>query len=169
MRASIFAPTVAARKLAKGSPLDPTHLLTDTDLTPSDLPSAKAMYRNDEVADFLKCSRRHVDLLAALNPRPNIFLAYDEDRDLEPLRVACRMLIEAGWTAASHRLRAYVLCGYPGDTQAAAEGRMRTAVAAGVTPMAMVYRGKDGVEAEGWHAWARQWIRPACMHKREGR
>ena len=79
------------------------------------------------------------------------------------------MLAEAGWTAASHRLRAYVLCGYNGDTQAAAEGRMLTVIAAGATPMAMVYRGPDGQEQEGWHAWARQWIRPACMHRKPER
>lgn len=107
----------------------------------------------------------HVDLLAKLKPRPAIWLAYDEAADLDPFREACRMLLDAGWTAESHRLRAYVLCGYPGDTQAAAEGRLRTAIAAGATPMAMVYRGKDGVEAEGWHGWARRWIRPACIHK----
>lgn len=106
----------------------------------------------------------HVDLLAGLRPRPAIWLAYDEERDLDPLREACRMLLASGWTAESHRLRAYVLCGYSGDTHAAAEGRMRTVIAAGATPMAMVYRGKDGVEADGWHAWARQWIRPACIH-----
>jgi len=106
----------------------------------------------------------HVNLLAGLKPRPAIWLAYDEGADLDPFREACRMLLDAGWTAESHRLRCYVLCGYPGDTQAAAEGRLRTAIAAGATPMAMVYRGKDGVEAAGWHAWARQWIRPACIH-----
>jgi hypothetical protein len=106
----------------------------------------------------------HVQLLCGLRPRPAVWLAYDEDRDLDPLREACRMLLAAGWTRESHRLRAYVLCGYPGDTQAAAESRMRTAIAAGATPMAMVYRGKDGVEAEGWHAWAHRWIRPARMY-----
>ena len=106
----------------------------------------------------------HVDLLCGLKPRPAIWLAYDEENDLDPLREACRMLLAAGWTAESHRLRAYVLCGYPGDTQTTAEIRLRTAVAAGCTPMAMVYRGDGGVEAYGWHDWARQWIRPACIH-----
>jgi hypothetical protein len=105
----------------------------------------------------------HVDLLAGLPRRPVIFLAYDEDRDLEPLCVACRMLIEAGWYR--QRLRSYVLCGYPRDTFADAEARMLRVRECGADPMAMVYRGKDGVEAEGWHAWARQWVRPACMHK----
>lgn len=111
----------------------------------------------------------HVDLLCELKPRPAIWLAYDEDRDLDPLREACRILSEAGWTAKSHRLRAYVLCGYHGDTKTGAEDRMRTVIAAGATPMAMVYRGKDGIEAEGWHEWARQWIRPACIHAKEAR
>jgi hypothetical protein len=106
----------------------------------------------------------HVDLLCGLRPRPTVWLAYDEDRDLEPLRAACRMLLEAGWTRESHRLRAYVLCGFQRDTPAAAEGRLRRVLSSGATPMAMVYRGKDGRERDGWHAWARQWIRPACVH-----
>ena len=77
------------------------------------------------------------------------------------------MLLAAGWTRESHRLRAYVLCGYPGDTFAAADARLRTALAAGCTPMAMVYRSKNGIEPPEWHAWARQWIRPACIHSVE--
>ena len=105
----------------------------------------------------------HVDLLAGLPRRPVIFLAYDEERDLDPLREACRLLIEAGWYR--QRLRSYVLCGYPRDTFADAEARMLRVRECGADPMAMVYRGKDGVEAEGWHAWARQWIRPGIMHK----
>lgn len=110
----------------------------------------------------------HVELLAGLRPRPTLWLAYDEERDLEPFRNACRMLLDAGWTTASHRLRCYVLCGYPGDTQAAAEARLQTALAAGATPMAMVYRGRDGSADPVWRAWARQWIRPAIIHARKG-
>lgn len=106
----------------------------------------------------------HVDLLTSLTPRPAVWLAYDEPRDLEPLREACRMLLAAGWTTASHRLRCYVLAGYPGDTQAAASERCRTAIAAGCTPMAMVYRGPDGRYPLGWHQWQRQWARPALIH-----
>jgi len=106
----------------------------------------------------------HVDLLCGLKPRPAIWLAYDEDRDLYPLRKACLMLLLAGWTKESHRLRAYVLCGYEGDTISEAERRCQMVIAVGCTPMAMVYRGKDGVEADGWHDWARQWIRPAIIH-----
>lgn len=110
----------------------------------------------------------HVDLLTQLRPRPVVWLAYDEERDLDPLFVACKMLNEAGWTPQGHMLRAYVLCGYRGDTMAGAERRMQTVLRAGATPMAMVYRGQDGREADGWHTWARQWIRPACIHARGG-
>ena len=106
----------------------------------------------------------HVDLLAGLKPRPAVWLAYDEPRDLEPLREACRMLLAAGWTRASHRLRCYVLAGYPGDTLAAASERCATAIAVGCTPMAMVYRGPDGRYPVGWRQWQRQWARPACIH-----
>lgn len=111
----------------------------------------------------------HVDLLSGLHPRPAVWLAYDEDRDLEPLQAACRMLLDAGWTRESHRLRCYVLAGYPGDTQAAASERCRTALAAGCTPMAMIYRGPEGEYPEGWGPWQRRWVRPACIHAADSR
>jgi len=106
----------------------------------------------------------HVNLLASLKPRPVIFLAYDEPRDLEPFRVACSLLGRAGWTAAGHLLRSYVLAGYRGDTQEAAESRCREVLAAGATPMAMVYRGPDGQYPDGWHQWQRRWAKPAIIH-----
>jgi hypothetical protein len=108
----------------------------------------------------------HVDLLCGLRPRPIVFLAYDEDRDLEPLVVAIRELRKAGWTAAGHRLRAYVLSGYPSDTQADAQRRCEMVRDLGCTPMAMVYRNQRGEEPPGWRAWARQWIRPAIIHSK---
>lgn len=107
----------------------------------------------------------HVDLLLSLHSRPVIFLAYDEECDLDPLRDACKMLIEAGWYR--QRLRSYVLCGFPGDNWDAAEKRMRRVKEFGADPMAMVYRGKDGKEPYGWHAWAQRWIRPARNHPAE--
>jgi hypothetical protein len=105
----------------------------------------------------------HVDLLCNLRPRPAVWLAYDEIGDLSPLRAACRMLLDAGWTRESHRLRCYVLAGWRGDTQEDAEVRCQSAVSAGCTPMAMVYRGPDGRYPEGWHAWQRRWARPAII------
>jgi hypothetical protein len=108
----------------------------------------------------------HVDLLCSLKPRPVVWFAYDEPRDCEPLHAACKMLGNAGWTLSSRKLRAYVLCNYPGDTMALAEARCREVLKLGATPMAMVYRGPDGRKANGWHKWARLWIRPAAIHHR---
>jgi len=107
----------------------------------------------------------HIDLLSGLRRRPVVFLAYDDNNDLEPFIAACRLLKHAGW----HRrvLRAYVLCGYPGDTQAAAESRCERVLSCGADPMAMVYRGQDGILPDGWRRWARSWIRPAAMHARQ--
>jgi hypothetical protein len=113
-----------------------------------------------------RITESHVHLLAQLRPRPVVFLAYDEDRDLDPLRLAVRNLLAAGWTARSHRLRCYVLAGYSGDTQEAAEARCQTVLGLGVTPMAMVYRGPDGVYPDGWARWQRRWARPAIIHAR---
>jgi len=47
-----------------------------------------------------------VDLLASLRPRPTMFFAYDPGDDFETLRSAAGRLLEAGLTAASHRMRA---------------------------------------------------------------
>jgi hypothetical protein len=107
----------------------------------------------------------HVDLLCGLKPRPSIWLAYDEDRDLEPLRVACSMLRAAGWRR--QLLRAYVLCGYSGDTFDQAEARLLRVIDCGADPMAMVYRGKDGSAPREWMDWNSQWIRPAIMHAKK--
>jgi hypothetical protein len=63
----------------------------------------------------------NVGLLAGLRPRPTCFFAYDPGDEFETLADAARRMIEAGFTAASHRLRCYVLVGYPKDTFAAAE------------------------------------------------
>ena len=54
----------------------------------------------------------HVDLLADLKPA-QMFFALDTPDDEEPLRAASRKLLAAGFTAASHRLRCYVLIGHP--------------------------------------------------------
>jgi hypothetical protein len=106
----------------------------------------------------------HVDLLREVKPK-QMFFAYDDPFDLEPLRQAGKMLLDAGFTTASHALRAYVLCGYTGDTIDAAGVRMAETLDAGFTPMAMVYRGKDGKRGREWIPWARQWIRPHIIHR----
>lgn len=104
----------------------------------------------------------HVSSLRQLKPK-QMFFAYDTPNDLEPLREAGKMLLEAGFTTASHTLRAYVLCGYPGDSFDAAGKRMDETMAAGFMPMAMLYRNKEGKRDKEWMKWQRQWARPAIM------
>lgn len=104
----------------------------------------------------------HVEALRELRPK-QMFFAYDTPDDLEPLQRAGRMLLDVGFTEASHVLRAYVLCGYSKDTFDAAEARMREAQAAGFMPMAMLYRDNGGVRDLQWQRWAKQWARPVLI------
>ncbi len=106
----------------------------------------------------------HVDALRDLRPK-QMFFAYDTPDDLEPLQRAGEMLLNAGFTTASHCLRAYVLCGWGKDTFEAADKRMRETVAAGFMPMAMLYRDKSGHRKQEWMRWQRQWARPALIAK----
>lgn len=106
----------------------------------------------------------HVDALRELRPK-QLFFAYDTPDDLEPLIAAGRMLHAAGFTDTSHCLRAYVLCGFKGDSFSAAQKRMEQTVAAGFMPMAMLFRGKDGARDDQWARWQRQFARPAMMAK----
>jgi hypothetical protein len=107
----------------------------------------------------------HVDALRELKPK-QMFFAYDTPDDYEPLMVAGRMLLDAGFTRASKGLRCYVLCGFKGDTIAKAQKRMENTQGAGFLPMAMYFldpkNGKTEVPAD-WKRWKRQWIRPAMM------
>ena len=112
-----------------------------------------------------------VGLLADLRPRPNCFFAYDPQDAFETLESAARRLLAAGFTEASHRLRVYVLIGYPGDTFDKAERRLRDMVRIGFTPMAMLWRPDDKIPAQmkwkpapDWRAFQRRWARPAIIH-----
>lgn len=102
----------------------------------------------------------HVEALRDLKPK-QMFFAYDTPDDLEPLRRAGWMLRQAGFTTASHVLRAYVLCGWPADTIEAAAKRMQQTVDAGFMPMAMLYRDNSGRRDPVWQKWSRQWARPS--------
>ena len=107
----------------------------------------------------------HCDELRKLKPQ-RLYFAYDTPDDLEPLREAGKMLRESGFTTASHVLSAYVLCGWPKDTMEGAEKRMRETMDAGFTPMAMLYRDRNGEREVSWRKWARQWARPAIVHSK---
>lgn len=112
----------------------------------------------------------HVDELRKLRPK-QMFFAYDTPDDLAPLQRAGEMLLDAGWTTASHTLRAYVLCGWPAnekmriktDTFEAATQRMIETQAAGFMPMAMLYRNEKGHRSAEWMRWQKQWARPVLI------
>lgn len=110
-----------------------------------------------------------VDLLASLKPRPNMFFAYDPGDEFETLRSAASRLLEAGFTRASHRMRVYVLIGFPKDTFDLAEARLQSMVSIGFTPMAMLWQPETPAAekhrpAPEWRAFQRRWARPAIIH-----
>jgi len=110
-----------------------------------------------------------VDLLASLAPRPAMFFAYDPGDKFETLEHAASRLLAAGFTEASHRMRVYVLIGFPKDTFAAAEQRLQQMRSIGFTPMAMLWRPETLSQekyrpAPEWRGFQRRWERPAIIH-----
>jgi hypothetical protein len=110
-----------------------------------------------------------VGLLADMRPRPNCFFAYDPGDAFETLVHAARRLLEAGFTRHSHRLRCYVLIGYPKDTLDAADKRLNAILGLGFTPMAMLWRpettsAQKWAPGPEWHPFQRRWARPAIIH-----
>ncbi len=126
----------------------------------------KAQGHRIELTGGLEAARLkpwHIDELLRVKPK-QMFFAYDSAGDLEPLRNAGALLLDAGWSTASKTLRAYVLCGWAGDSLSAAEQRMHETQRAGFTPMAMLYRGPGDEEPDGeWRTFQRQWARPALQ------
>jgi len=104
----------------------------------------------------------HVSLFAEVKPA-RMYFAYDTPDDLEPLRQAGAMLAEAGFTRESHRVCAYVLIGYPGDTMDGAEARLFGAWVAGFYPFAMLYRDEGGETQPDWRRFQRTWTRPEIV------
>jgi hypothetical protein len=112
-----------------------------------------------------------VELLASLRPRPNMFFAYDPDDEFETLRSAASRLLDAGFTRESHRLRVYVLIGYPKDSFDLAEARLLQMCSIGFTPMAMLWSPTRPAQEKyrpdyTWRAFQRRWARPAIIHAR---
>jgi hypothetical protein len=113
------------------------------------------------------------ELLASLRPRPTCFFAYDPGDAFDTLEHAARRLLAAGFTRGSHRLRCYVLIGYPRDTFDAATARLTAIAGVGFTPMAMLWRPETASQLRhapdpSWRAFQRRWARPAIIHARSG-
>lgn len=112
-----------------------------------------------------------VGLLASLKPRPNMFFAYDPQDEFETLAGAASRLLEAGFTKASHRLRCYVMIGYPKDTFDLATQRLQSMLDIGFTPFAMLWKPDDDIKSQEkwrpkpeWRQFQRRWTRPAIIH-----
>jgi hypothetical protein len=110
-----------------------------------------------------------VDLLAGLSPKPTMFWAYDPGDAFETLESAATRLLAAGFTRASHRLRCYVLIGFPKDTLAAATERLTAIAGVGFTPMAMLWKPETASQEQympgpEWRGFQRRWVRPAIIH-----
>jgi len=113
-----------------------------------------------------------VFFLASLKPRPNMFWAYDPGDRFETLEHAARRLLATGFTRASHRMRVYVLIGYPKDTFADAQARLQQMIDIGFTPMAMLWRPETPSQEkhrpdDAWRGFQRRWARPAIIHAQE--
>lgn len=125
----------------------------------------KRLKRQDHATEFTggleakRLKQWHCDLLSDLKPK-QMFFAYDTPDDLLPLQRAGQMLLASGFTPQSHRLRCYVLVGYPRDTFELAEIRLRQTIEAGFMPMAMLWRDRSGHYSGGWKSFQRQWVRP---------
>jgi len=101
-----------------------------------------------------------------------MFFAYDPDDEFSTLESAARRLLAAGFTVESHRLRVYVLIGYPKDTFDLAETRLLQMVSIGFTPMAMLWLPETPSQekyrpAPEWRSFQRRWVRPAIIHAKE--
>lgn len=121
--------------------------------------------------EALSLQEYQVDLLASLRPKPAMFWAYDPGDEFETLERAARLMLAAGFTTASHRLRVYVLIGFPKDTFDLAEKRLHQMMSIGLTPMAMLWSpDKPSQEryrpAPEWRAFQRRWARPAIIHSK---
>ena len=107
----------------------------------------------------------HVDLLADVKPEA-MYFAYDTPDDLEPLSAAGKLLADA-FPRRTRKARAFILCGYKGDTQEAAVRRMMAAWALGFWPYPMVYQAHhdDRLSVE-WKSFKYQWACAGVVHQR---
>jgi hypothetical protein len=159
-------------------PISDGWAIQDDNLLACSEPHIRAVFamlsRQDHRAEFtggIEAARLrdwHIELFASLKPRPTLFFAYDPGDAYETIQIAGRKLLAAGFTAASHRLRCYVLIGFPRDTFEGAEIRLRQTIAAGFTPFAMLWRPNrdDHPKRPGteWRAFQRRWARPAIIY-----
>jgi hypothetical protein len=91
-----------------------------------------------------------------------LYFAYDTPDDFGPMCRAADMLWAAGFPKKHRSVRAYVLCGFKGDTQEKAEARLVATLERNIVPMCMMWRDADG-RRENWSGFQRRWVRPALI------
>jgi hypothetical protein len=102
----------------------------------------------------------HIERLLALKPA-QMFFAYDEPADEEPLVEAFKKLRVAGFKP--RQMRTYVLIGYPKDTIEEAEKRLEFVLRLGSFPMAMLWKNTKGESTLDWRRFQKGWARPAAI------
>jgi hypothetical protein len=106
----------------------------------------------------------HVDLLREAKTE-RMYFAYDNDGELEHLIHAGRLLRNGGIKDSSgHKLKCYVLIGYPGDSMSNAEKRLIDTWRAGFYPYAMLFHNEKGETSEDWQRFQRTWVRPQIVY-----
>lgn len=103
----------------------------------------------------------HVDLFHKVKPA-QVFFAFDEEKDYEPLAEAIGKMKKAGFNR--HKLRCYVLAGFPNDIMDKAKSRLESVVKLGAFPMIMVWRDEKGMRDQSWMKFQKLWSRPAAIY-----
>jgi len=91
-----------------------------------------------------------------------LYFAYDTQDDWGPMCEAAEMLWKAGFPKKHRSVRAYVLCGFKGDTPEKAEARLTATLSKHIIPMCMMWRDDDGNKSN-WGGFQRRWARPALI------
>ena len=102
----------------------------------------------------------HVGLLRSVKAE-RVYFAYDTPDDYEPLVVAAKKMVAAGFKY--YRMSCYVLIGYPKDTISDAEKRLQSVVALGIMPFGMLWKDKDGSTDKTWRRFQRHWAAPVAV------
>lgn len=106
----------------------------------------------------------HVALFERVHVK-EAFFAYDGPDKWEPLVDAAQILKASDWYRP-YKVCSYILCGYPGDTIAAAEKRCLDTLRLGIYPFAMFYRDVSGRQTKDkdWTKFQITWTRPAAIN-----
>lgn len=112
-------------------------------------------------------TKEHLKWMVILKPEI-MWFAYDCPGDYEPLDAVVKLFRRYEPSALTgHRVRAYVLCGFKGDTRKKAEERIMDVVELGIMPMAMLFNKGEGLpDRKEWIHFQKLWARPHIVGKK---